>query len=207
MSYTWPKKARIMQFAHQWFLEWKLVNLKSYSISKMKTSVGDDGTMGKIPIGKIQHKRKADTVENLQGWKLNSPLWSKSLIKRTNHSPRGHRKTPDLTSCFQATWKDLDVGPFGRRPVLCILRGIKVTKQVNVKIKEKMLTKHLSNRFKVRPTFKNCQKCFKWTLTQLLFPPPPPPLNFSGYFLKQETRTAHSWLVGAILGTQAKTLG
>lgn len=36
-----------------------------------------------------------------------------------------------------------------------------------------------------------------------------PALNFSGYSLKQETRTAHSCLVGAMLGTQlqAKTLG
>lgn len=36
-----------------------------------------------------------------------------------------------------------------------------------------------------------------------------PTLNFSGYYLKQETRTAHSCLVGSILGTQpqAKTLG
>lgn len=36
-----------------------------------------------------------------------------------------------------------------------------------------------------------------------------PTLNFSGYLLKQETRTAHSCLVDAMLGTQlqTKTLG
>lgn len=30
----------------------------------MRTSVGDDGTLGKIPMVKTQKKRKADLLEN-----------------------------------------------------------------------------------------------------------------------------------------------
>lgn len=128
-SYFLPKKARIMQFARQWCLKVKFINLKSHSVSKIKMSVGTMELWVKFH-GKTMKGRerlawcKTWAWDSFQGSEPSSALWSKSLIKRTNHSPGCHRKTPDVTSCFQATWKDLDIGPFGRRPVLCALRGI-----------------------------------------------------------------------------------
>lgn len=68
LSYICPKKARIIHF-----LKWKLINLQSYSVWKMKVSVGDDGTLGQIPMEKSKEKK------DWLAWKLEPRTPSKAL--------------------------------------------------------------------------------------------------------------------------------